>query len=123
MSAHRARISRTSGPRAAVPGRKTPFFSGGQAHAVLPAGPAIRTEVRRLASKHDLAVIDTGGRDTTRQRAALTVADLLLFLSICRFEARWFSWSGLTSDFLETGTVREAPSLFFSKQDLFQQPA
>ncbi len=31
----------------------------------------------------------------------------LLFLSICRFEARWFSRFWLTSDFLETGTVRE----------------
>ena len=41
-------------------------------------GQAVRTETRRLAGKYDDVVIDTGGRDTTSQRAALTVADLLL---------------------------------------------
>ena len=46
--------------------------------AIRLAGAAVRTEVLRLAPKHDLAVIDTGGRDTTSQRAALTVASLLL---------------------------------------------
>ena len=34
-------------------------------------GPAVRTEVRRLADKYDDIIIDTGGRDTTSQRAAL----------------------------------------------------
>ena len=41
-------------------------------------GQAVRTETRRLADKYDDVVIDTGGRDTTSQRAALTVADVLL---------------------------------------------
>ena len=41
-------------------------------------GQAVRTETRRLASKYDDVVIDTGGRDTSSQRAALTVADVLL---------------------------------------------
>lgn len=41
-------------------------------------GPAVRTETLRLASKYEDVVIDTGGRDTTSQRAALTVADVLL---------------------------------------------
>lgn len=41
-------------------------------------GQAVRTETRRLAGKYDDVVIDTGGRDTTSQRAALTVADVLL---------------------------------------------
>jgi chromosome partitioning protein len=41
-------------------------------------GPAVRTETLRLAKKYDDIVIDTGGRDTTSQRAALTVADTLL---------------------------------------------
>lgn len=41
-------------------------------------GKAIRTEVQRLASKYDDVVIDCGGRDTTNQRAALSVADLYL---------------------------------------------
>lgn len=41
-------------------------------------GAAVRTETQRLAKKYDDIVIDTGGRDTTSQRAALTVADVLL---------------------------------------------
>jgi chromosome partitioning protein len=42
------------------------------------SGPAVRTQVQRLIGKYDDIIIDTGGRDTTSQRAALTVADLLL---------------------------------------------
>ena len=38
----------------------------------------MRTETLRLADKYADVVIDTGGRDTTSQRAALTVADVLL---------------------------------------------
>jgi chromosome partitioning protein len=41
-------------------------------------GHAVRAQVQRLAEKYEDIVIDTGGRDTTSQRAALTVADLLL---------------------------------------------
>jgi len=41
-------------------------------------GPAVRTDTQRLAATYDHIVIDTGGRDTTSQRAALTVADVLL---------------------------------------------
>lgn len=39
---------------------------------------AVRNEVRRLAPKYDYIIIDTGGRDTTSQRAALSVSDFLL---------------------------------------------
>ena len=42
------------------------------------AGAAVRTETLRLASKYDDIIIDAGGRDTVSQRAALTVADVLL---------------------------------------------
>ena len=42
------------------------------------SGKAVRTEVLRLAPKYDDVVIDTGGRDTSSQRAALSVADVLL---------------------------------------------
>jgi chromosome partitioning protein len=42
------------------------------------AGPALRTQTLRLVHKYEDVLIDTGGRDTTSQRAALTVADLLL---------------------------------------------
>jgi len=41
-------------------------------------GPAVRTETMRLAGKYADIIIDTGGRDTTSQRAALSVAHILL---------------------------------------------
>ncbi len=41
-------------------------------------GGAVRTETLRLKSKYQDIIIDTGGRDTTSQRAALTVADVLI---------------------------------------------
>ncbi len=41
-------------------------------------GAAVRTETLRLAAKYQDIIIDTGGRDTTSQRAALSVADVLL---------------------------------------------
>lgn len=41
-------------------------------------GPAVRTEVLRLEGKYRDIIIDTGGRDTTSQRAALTVSDVFL---------------------------------------------
>lgn len=41
-------------------------------------GPAVRTETLRLAGKYGDIIIDVGGRDTTSQRAAISVANLLL---------------------------------------------
>lgn len=41
-------------------------------------GAAVRTETQKLAAKYEEIIIDTGGRDTASQRAALTVADVLL---------------------------------------------
>lgn len=41
-------------------------------------GPAVRTEVLRMAAKYDDIIIDTGGRDTTSQRAAIAIAHHLL---------------------------------------------
>src|SRR5437016_5543085 len=41
-------------------------------------GAAVRTETLRLKPKYQDIIIDTGGRDTTSQRAALTVANVLL---------------------------------------------
>jgi chromosome partitioning protein len=46
--------------------------------AIQLSGDAVRTEVLRLAAKYDDIVIDTGGRDTTSQRAAMTVSDVYL---------------------------------------------
>jgi len=42
------------------------------------SGTAVRTETLKLKTKYDDIIIDTGGRDTTSQRAALTVSDLLI---------------------------------------------
>lgn len=42
------------------------------------SGKTLRADVLRLAPKFGAVVIDTGGRDTSSQRAALTVADVLL---------------------------------------------
>lgn len=41
-------------------------------------GPAVRTETLRFAEKYQDIIIDTGGRDTTSQRAAISIADALL---------------------------------------------
>ena len=42
------------------------------------SGLAVRSQVARLAEKYDDIIIDTGGRDTTSQRAGLAIADRLL---------------------------------------------
>lgn len=41
-------------------------------------GRDVGRQAVRLADKYDDVIIDTGGRDTTSQRSALTVSDLLL---------------------------------------------
>ena len=41
-------------------------------------GRAVRAEVLQLAPKYDHIIIDTGGRDTASQRAALSVSDIIL---------------------------------------------
>ncbi len=52
---------------------------GGAGYTVIKlTGSAVRTETLRLKSKYDDIIIDTGGRDTTSQRAAMTVADRFL---------------------------------------------
>lgn len=38
----------------------------------------VRTEILKLAPKFDDVVIDTGGRDTSSQRAALTITDIYI---------------------------------------------
>jgi chromosome partitioning protein len=42
------------------------------------SGDNVRTQVKNLKTKYDHIVIDTGGRDTTSQRAALFASDVLL---------------------------------------------
>ena len=52
-------------------------------------GAAVRTETQRLSQKYATILIDTGGRDTTSQRAALTVADILLVPFVPRSFDLW----------------------------------
>ena len=42
------------------------------------SGRSVRTEILELAPKYDHTIVDTGGRDTTSQRAALAISQLLL---------------------------------------------
>jgi chromosome partitioning protein len=63
--------------------------SGASYTCVKLTGAAVRTEIRRLAPKYHDVVIDTGGRDTTSQRAALTVADVLLVPFVPRSFDLW----------------------------------
>lgn len=46
--------------------------------AIRLAGTAVLTQVPKLAERYQDIVIDTGGRDTDSQRAALTVSDVYL---------------------------------------------
>jgi len=41
-------------------------------------GAAVRTEILKLKRKYEDVLVDTGGRDTSSQRAALSVADFFL---------------------------------------------
>lgn len=41
-------------------------------------GKNVRSEIMKISRDYDHIVIDTGGRDTTSQRAALTLSDILL---------------------------------------------
>jgi chromosome partitioning protein len=52
-------------------------------------GSSVRTETLRLKDKYQDIIIDTGGRDTTSQRAALSIADILLLPFIPRSFDVW----------------------------------
>jgi chromosome partitioning protein len=52
-------------------------------------GPSVRTETLKLNTKYEDIVIDTGGRDTTSQRAALSVSDVLLIPFVPRSFDVW----------------------------------
>jgi chromosome partitioning protein len=52
-------------------------------------GRAVMTEVKRLAPKYQEIIIDTGGRDTASQRAALAVCDTYLIPFVPRSFDVW----------------------------------
>jgi len=41
-------------------------------------GAAVRSQVDKLKANYDYIIVDVGGRDTTSQRAALTIADVFV---------------------------------------------
>ena len=57
--------------------------------AIQLANNAVRTEILKLKDKYDDIVIDTGGRDTTSQRAAITVSDVYIAPFIPRSFDMW----------------------------------
>lgn len=42
------------------------------------AGSSVRTQIQKMQRDYDEIIVDTGGRDTTSQRAALTIAHILI---------------------------------------------
>ncbi len=52
-------------------------------------GKAVRTEILELAPRYSHVIIDTGGRDTASQRAALSVSDILLVPFVPRSFDMW----------------------------------
>ncbi len=52
-------------------------------------GAAVRTETIRLSNKYETIIIDSGGRDTSSQRAALIVSDILLIPFVPRSFDVW----------------------------------
>lgn len=53
-------------------GMKTPWTT------IQLAGSSVRSQILKMKDDYDEIIVDTGGRDTTSQRAALTVADVLI---------------------------------------------
>lgn len=69
--------------------RNSDLESGAGYTSIRLSGSAVRTETKRLKDKYEDILIDTGGRDTASQRAALSVADVLLIPFIPRSFDVW----------------------------------
>jgi chromosome partitioning protein len=79
---------------------------------------AVRTEILRLAPKYQDIIIDTGGRDTTSQRAALTVADLLLVPFVPRSFDLWtLETVAVLVDEMKTANPKLRAYTFLNKAD------
>jgi len=53
------------------------------------SGKAIRSEILKLQSKYDDIIVDAGGRDTVNQRAALSIANMLIVPFVPRSFDLW----------------------------------
>src|SRR3954452_11269262 len=81
-------------------------------------GPAVRTETLRLADKYDDIIIDTGGRDTTSQRAALSVAQVLLVPFVPRsFDVWTLEKVGALVGEMRTANPKLAAYAFLNRAD------
>ncbi len=75
-------------------------------------GPSVRTQLIKMKNDYEDIIIDTGGRDTTSQRSALTLADIF----IVPFQPRSFDvWTvgSVTSIVNEIKTVNPKLKTFF----------
>lgn len=79
---------------------------------------AVRTEVLELAPKYDHVVIDTGGRDTTSQRAALSISDVLLVPVVPRsFDVWTLQKVANVVEEMRTANPRLAAYVFLNRTD------
>lgn len=53
------------------------------------SGKAVRSEIIKMKNKYDDIIVDSGGRDTVNQRAALSIADVLLVPFVPRSFDLW----------------------------------
>ena len=53
------------------------------------SGKAVRSEIIKMKNKYDDIIVDAGGRDTVNQRAALSIADILLVPFVPRSFDLW----------------------------------
>jgi chromosome partitioning protein len=57
--------------------------------AIQLSGAAVRTEIQKMRSRYQDIIIDTGGRDTSSQRAAIVISDLYIIPFIPRSFDLW----------------------------------
>lgn len=81
-------------------------------------GASVRTETLRLKDKYQDVIIDTGGRDTSSQRAALSVADILLVPFVPRSFDVWTieKVSNLVSE-MKTVNLELQACMFLNRAD------
>jgi chromosome partitioning protein len=82
-------------------------------------GANLRKQVESLKSKYDHIIIDTGGRDTTSQRAALSVADVSMIPFVPRSFDLW-TINKVVALITEIQSIRSEPLIayaFLSRAD------
>src|ERR1035438_1605686 len=81
-------------------------------------GTAVRSQTQRLMDKYQDIIIDTGGRDTTSQRAALSVADVLLVPFVPRsFDVWTLEKVGALVDEMRTTNPKLKAFTFLNRAD------